>query len=44
MKIHLIVAITAQGVIGNKKGLPWHIPEDQEDNVRQHYLNGTTDL
>jgi dihydrofolate reductase len=28
MKIHLIAAITAQGVIGNKQSLPWYIPED----------------
>lgn len=28
MEIHLIAALTPQGVIGNNRGLPWHIKED----------------
>jgi dihydrofolate reductase len=28
MKISLIVALTREGVIGTKDGLPWHIPSD----------------
>lgn len=28
MEIHVIAAVTNKGVIGNGKGLPWHIPED----------------
>lgn len=28
MTIHLIAAVTKKRVIGNRQGLPWHIPED----------------
>ena len=28
MKLHLIFARAANGVIGNKNTLPWHLPED----------------
>jgi len=28
MKLHLIFARAANGVIGNKNALPWHLPED----------------
>ncbi len=37
MEIHLIAAVTKRGVIGNKQGLPWHIPEDL-----QHFKKLTT--
>lgn len=28
MKIHVIAAVTKEGVIGTQHGLPWHIPDD----------------
>ncbi|NBY26906.1 MAG: dihydrofolate reductase, partial [Betaproteobacteria bacterium] len=28
MRLHLILARAANGVIGNNNALPWHLPED----------------